>query len=121
MRFVRPFTLIAALLACFAAAGTAVADESRSVGQYQIDAGFRHTPVYTDEMNALVLTVRDGSGRPVEGLASALTVDVSTLGRTQPLDLRPVLDRPGQYEAVLVPPSSGEYTFDVRGTIQGTP
>lgn len=108
------------LITTFAAGGTALADETRRIGTYELDAGYRQTPVYTEEMNALVLTVRDSRGQPVDALEGTLTVEIATLGRNQTLEVRPAKDQPGRYEAVFVPPSSGEYTFDVRGSLNGT-
>ena len=66
------------------------------------------------------VTVVDGQGRPVEGIAGSLKVLIGTYGRGQTLDFLPMTDRPGEYEAVFIAPSTGPYTLDLRGDIRGT-
>ncbi|MSQ61151.1 MAG: hypothetical protein EXR43_00990 [Dehalococcoidia bacterium] len=112
--------LIAFVIATFFTATAAFADEVRTAGPYQVSLGFRSTPIYSEETNGVRVTVVDGQGRPVEGIAGSLKVLIGTYGRGQTLDFLPMTDRPGGYEAVFIAPSTGPYTLDLRGDIRGT-
>lgn len=113
-----------AALTLFAAAFTSSvvsAEETRTVAGYQFTVGFLEEPAYVERPSAVVLRLADSGGRPIEGAQATLKVEIGVLGRKQTLDFRPVLDRPGSYEAVFIPPHSGEYTLRFFGRIDGTP
>ena len=87
-------------------------------GQYTIAAGFRDEPAYLGLPNAVYLNVREyatGGMEPVEGLAATLEVEVTKDGQTRAFALEPTGE--GEYEAVIVPSSLGDYTFHIFGTI----
>ena len=113
-------TLIAvALVTLFAGASVAFADEVRAIGPYQVSLGFRSTPIYSEETNGVRVTVVDGQGTAVEGIADSLKVTIGTFGRGQALDFLPIAGQPGGYEAVFIAPSTGQYTLDLQGEIRG--
>lgn len=87
-------------------------------GKYRIQMGFRDEPTYAGLPNALYLKVEQyatGGTKPVDDLASTLTVEVSRDGQTFSQPLVPIGD--GQYEMRFVPTATGDYTFHVTGKI----
>ncbi len=99
----------------------ALAHESREVGEYAIEFGWRIEPAYTDLLNGpeIVVIEQDG-GAPVEGLEDALQLDVLFGDRSKTLRLRAIADQPGHYTADLIPTRPGDYQFHLTGTIGDT-
>ncbi len=121
--------LIAALLPTMAAA-----HEHREVadGRYELTVGFLTEPAYVTQQNGLslrVLQVSDATpaaadahaGTPVEGLADTLTAEVSYGDQSMDLELEPVFNDPGHYQAIFFPTAPGAYSFHISGEIEGTP
>ena len=121
MRNARAALAALILLAAAFAPGVIGAEETRTVAGYQFAVGFRDEPAYVEQPNAVLLRLADSAGRPVAGAHETLKVEIGVLGRKQTLDFRPVRDRPDTYEAVFIPPHSGEYTLRFFGRIDGTP
>jgi hypothetical protein len=87
-------------------------------GQYVMEVGFRDEPAYLGQPNALTLSVEEyatGGTEPVNDLAATLSAEVSKDGQTMSLPLVPVGE--GEYEAAFVPTATGDYTFQIAGTI----
>ena len=110
-----------AVLALPLLAMPASAHEKRTVGHYTFVVGWLDEPALAGEVNAVDLTVtdNDNDSKPVEGLESALKVEVLYGGLTRALSLafRAIEDEPGHYAADLIPTKDGAYTFHIVGTI----
>lgn len=97
------------------------AAETREVGGYVIEIGFREEPAYLEEANAVEIRIRDLDGAPVYNAHQTLDLRVSARFREQVLPLRPLVGEPGAYEAPFIPPFTGEYDFTLAGSIDGQP
>ncbi len=100
----------------------AEAHEQRTVGPYALEVGWAVEPAYAGVPNAVFLEVKDSREKPpkpVEGLASALKVDVRHGGLARALSLTFEANEaePGVYRARFVPTRPGDYTFELRGKI----
>ncbi len=122
-------TLLAGLIPTLTAA-----HEHREVadGRYELTVGFLTEPAYVTQQNGLslrVLQVSDATpaaadahaGTPVEGLADTLTAEVSYGDQSMELELEPVFNDPGHYQAIFFPTAPGAYSFHISGEIEGTP
>jgi hypothetical protein len=117
----------------------ASAHESRKVdtNKYQFVVGWLNEPAYSGFLNSVDLSVYDltGSanatpaassggddaplGKPVDGLADTLKVDVVNGSQKMTLDLAPRYNEPGKYSGYVIPTVAGDYSFHVYGTIDG--
>ena len=107
-----------ALVASASAGALAHVEIDVGDGRYVMVVGFRDEPAYLGQPNALTLTVEQyatGGTEPVNDLAATLSAEVSKDGQTMSLTLVPAGD--GEYEAVFVPTTTGDYTFRISGTI----
>jgi hypothetical protein len=100
--------------------GTAYAHAQIDVGngRYVMEIGFRDEPAYAGQPNALSLSVQEfatGGAKPVDGLATTLSAEVSKDGQVMSLPLVPLGD--GKYEGSFVPTATGDYTFHITGKI----
>ena len=102
------------------------AHDVHTFGPYTVALGWVHEPAYVGFDNAVQFLVKDAKGNPVTGL-DGLTVDVSldTAAMTgvklvETADPDTGLGTPGDYEANFIPTAPGNYTFHVKGTINGT-
>jgi hypothetical protein len=110
--------VLAAVLAALAA-GTALAHESREVGEYTFTVGMLEEPVFVNQKSGLDLRVVRGE-EPVEGLEETLQADVTFGGETRELDISPVFGQPGAYRSVFFPTAAGPYSFHISGEVEGT-
>ena len=96
------------------------AHEARQVAGYDLEVGLIGEPVFVGQESGMELGVtRDG--KPVEGLAASLTVEVQYGSSKRTLALQPAgEDMPG-YVAPFIPTAAGPYTFHLAGSIEGTP
>lgn len=109
--------LFAAALTAFALApATTLAHEERTVGDYQIAAGFREEPAIQDETNGISISVTQGAA-PVTGLADTLKAEIVYGDQTRAATLTPIPGAEGTYAAVFIPTEPGGYTFRVTGKI----
>jgi hypothetical protein len=101
----------------------ALAHESVTVGDYEIEYGWLDEPVIVGQQNAVVVNVANTSGgdaQPVEDV-SALTVTVSYGGQSKTLTLQPLgEDTPGQFVAPILPTVPGQYTLTFGGKLGDT-
>ena len=106
-------------------ASPAWAHEQRQVGAYQLTVGWMHEPTYVGQLNAIQLFVKDAKGGPVDlGDTPTLKVTASTGSKTSDqLELKASFDPDtglgtrGEYDAAIMPTTSGTYTFHFTGTI----
>jgi hypothetical protein len=98
----------------------ALAHESVTIGDYEIEYGWLDEPAIVGQLNAFVVNVSDtssGDAQPVEDV-SALTVTVSYGGQSKTLTLQPLgEDTPGQFVAPILPTIPGEYTLIFGGKL----
>ena len=105
-------------------AGAAFAHERRTVGPLQFIVGWGSEPTFTGYLNGVEVIIEDtsagGDPVPVTDAGGTLKAEV-TFGdqKVGPLDLEPVFNSPGEYQAPLVPTRPGVYTFRFVGTVKG--
>lgn len=99
----------------------ALAHESVTVGDYEIEIGWVDEPAIVGQKNAIAINVSNtSSGEPVEDVSS-LTVTVSYGGQSKELTLEPLgEDTPGQFAAPLLPTVPGEYMIKLGGSLGDT-
>ena len=101
----------------------ALAHETVTVGDFEIEYGWLNEPVIAGQMNAFVVNISNTSGgeaHPADD-ASALTVTVSYGGQTKTLMLQPLgEDTPGQFIAPILPTIPGQYTLIFGGKLGDT-
>jgi hypothetical protein len=120
----RARVVLGALVAVLAVilVGTAAAEETRSVGGYQVTVGFAHTPVYPQEANPVIIRIATTSGEPVTGVEKSLRLRVGVPNQvTETWNLDPVPGQPGAYRVILALPRAGTFFLDLFGDIQGQP
>lgn len=118
----RALAVAIALTLLAAPAALAHVDVDVGDGQYVMEVGFRDEPAFVGQPNAIYIHVGEygtGGTKPVDGLASTLTAEVTKDGQTLSPPLVPMGD--GAYEAVFVPTETGDYTFHITGTIGDAP
>lgn len=98
--------------------GTAMAHESRDIGDINMVVGFLDEPVYSGQKSGLDLRVSH-AGEPVEGLEETLEAEVTFDGQTRHLPISPVFGEAGAYRSVFFPTAAGPYTFHIFGEIDG--
>jgi hypothetical protein len=110
------------VLAAVGGAAPAAADDSRIVGDgYRITAAWATTPVYPEELNALVIRVTDPQGQPVTGLEHTLRLRIGVPNQvTETWGLTPDPAAPGVYRVALSLPKAAVYVMDLQGTVHGT-
>lgn len=111
--------VLGVLLTLLAGVGTALAHESREVGEYTFVVGFLDEPVYAGQESGLDLRISLGE-QPVEGAEETLQAEVVYGDDTRALELSPSFGEPGAYRSVFFPTAAGPYTFRVFGDLEGT-
>lgn len=101
----------------------ALAHESVTIGDYEIEIGWVDEPAIVGQKNAIAINVSNKSGgdaQPVEDVSS-LIVTISYGGQNKELTLEPLgEDTPGQYAAPLLPTVPGEYMIKLGGSLGDT-
>ena len=100
----------------------ALAHETITVGDYEIEVGWVNEPPIAGQMNGIAVNVTNtSSNEPVEDVSS-LTVTVSYGGQSKELSLEPLgEDIPGQFQAAILPTIPGQYTVTFGGQLGDTP
>ena len=111
---------LGAVFAILAGTGTALAHESRDVGDHTFVVGFIGEPVFTGQKSGLEFSVSHGE-EPVEGLDETLAATVTFGDETRDLEISPRFGEPGWYQSVFFPTAAGLYTFRIFGEIEGEP
>jgi len=112
--------VLGAVLTTVVGIGTALAHESREVGDLTMVVGFLDEPVYSGQKSGLDLRV-SRAGEPVEGLEETLEAEVTFDGQTRDLPISAVFGEVGAYRSVFFPTAAGPYTFHIFGEIEGEP
>ena len=111
------------LIALLTGYQTALAHDSVTVGDYELELGWVNEPPVAGQQNAIVVNVSNISGgeaQPVEDVSS-LTVTISYGDQSKILTLQPLgEDTPGQFVAPIVPTIPGQYTITLGGKLGET-
>ncbi|HVU12426.1 MAG TPA: hypothetical protein VHD90_14175 [Phototrophicaceae bacterium] len=92
------------------------ADETRTVGAYDITIGWRVEPAYVGVFNGPEFWIKThADGKPVTGAEQTLHLLVHFGDQAKLVQFYPLDD--GHYTADLIPTRPGDYTFHLFGTI----
>lgn len=104
----------------------ALAHETVTAGDLALELGWGTEPAYAGLPNTIQLTVtHKADGDPINDLGARLKARVTYGVETQDFDLTLTYDRrsgtgvPGEYTAMIIPTSPGDYTFHVTGRVEG--
>lgn len=109
-------TLVFTLALVGAGATAAQAHEEVAVGPLHLVVGFGEEPAYTGQPNSVSVLISH-DGHPATG-ARGLEVEVSFGDASVVLPLETFGDT-GDYRASFIPSQPGDYTFHVRGRVEG--
>jgi hypothetical protein len=113
-------TILVVFIAFILNVETALAHDSITVGDYEIEVGWANEPPVAGLPNAIEIRVSNTSSdepQPVEDVSS-LTLTVSYGGQTRILTLEQTGEHgSGHFEAAIVPTIPGQYTLHFRGTL----
>lgn len=119
--------LVASLLVLLALAlnfQSAVAHEGITVDDYEIVYGWVNEPPIAGQLNGVEIFVNDissGEQQPVEEqIVQSLVVELTYGGESRTLTLEPVFDRPGAFDATVIPTIPGLYSLKFSGTLGDT-
>ena len=117
-------SILVVLIALVTSFQIALAHETVTVGDYEIEIGWVNEPPIVGQQNAVVVNVTKADSnsdqQPVEDV-SGLTVSVEYGRENKTLTLQPLgEDTPGQYVAPILPTVAGEYTVNVVGKLGET-
>lgn len=110
------------VLAMVALSGTslAFAHKTVTVGQYDIEVGWRGEPPLVSQQNAIVFEISTGEGNNVSaGVSNAfkdLTATIKSGSVVKQLDIL-AEERAGHYYAKIIPTQVGSLTIELKGTI----
>lgn len=104
------------------------AHDVHTFGPFTVALGWLHEPAYVGEGNAVQVLVKQGDTAFTNITDKDLTVTVSLGGQSMsPMPMLPTADPdtglgiPGEYEASFYPTAPGNYSFLLKGAINGTP
>jgi hypothetical protein len=114
-------TLSLALLAV-----PALAHETAKAGDLALELGWGTEPAYVGQLNTVQFIVtHEVDGDPINDPGADLVATVSYGDQKQDFTLTPTYDAesgtgvPGEYAALIIPTSPGDYTFRVTGKVEG--
>jgi hypothetical protein len=123
-RLLATVAAVAVVVSSFAVnTNLALGHERRAVGPYTFVVGWVNEPAYVNAANGMSLEVTAISGgKPVEGLAGTLHVEVIVGGGAKKLTLELVPDdaTPGKYQGRFIPTKVGDYIFHIFGDVNST-
>jgi hypothetical protein len=99
---------------------SAFAHEHRHVVGLELTVGWGVEPTFAGFPNKVQFIAAHADGSPAEGgtlQAEVLFGDRSSSQQTQPIDLVPSDETPGEYDGVIIPTRPGTYTFHITGKI----
>lgn len=94
-----------------------------TVGQYEINVGWRDEPPLVTQQNAITFAITEGEGNVKSGVTNAfrdLQATVKSGGATKTLDILSDI-KPGHYYAKIIPTKTGSITIKLEGTINDIP
>ncbi|MBI5698068.1 MAG: hypothetical protein HZC29_06235 [Thaumarchaeota archaeon] len=100
----------------------AFAHKTVTVGQYDIEVGWRDEPPLVSQQNAITIEISTGEGNGVStGVSNAfrdLTATVKSGSVAKQLDIL-AEEKAGHYYAKIIPTQVGPLTIEFKGTING--
>lgn len=114
-------TIITAIALLFLLAPAAVdaAPVSRKLGdRFDVTVQYIQEPAILGDTNGVRLQISE-NGEPVSGVISELTVQVEFMEAVRVLNMYEDPAQPGAYTGVFIPMQEGDYSFVLRGTIDG--
>jgi hypothetical protein len=128
MRRISPAAGTAVLLCLSLAllAAPAFAHETAAAGELALELGWGTEPAYAGQLNTVQLVVtHKADGDPINDPGARLTATVTYGDQKQDFELTPTYDAgtgtgtPGEYAALIIPTAPGDYTFHVKGKVEG--
>jgi hypothetical protein len=96
------------------------AHDRKNAGSLTVVLGWGTEPAFSGSLNSVVVSLSDRTG-PLTKAEGELSVEVSFGSERVTLALEPVLKRPHEFHAPLVPTRAGTYTFHITGRINKQP
>jgi hypothetical protein len=96
------------------------AHDRKNAGPLTVVLGWGTEPAFSGSLNSVVVSLSDRTG-PLTKAEGELAVEVSFGSERVTLALEPVLNRPHEFHAPLVPTRAGTYTFHITGRINKQP
>jgi len=99
------------------------AHKTVTVGQYEIEVGWRDEPPLVNQQNAITFVITEGEGNVQSGVTNAfrdLQATVKSGSVTKSLDVLSDV-RAGHYYSKIIPTKTGSLVVDLKGTINGAP
>ena len=111
-------------------AAPALAHETAAAGELALELGWGTEPAYVGQLNTVQLVVtHKADGDPINDPGARLTATVTYGDQSQDFELAPTYGAgtgagtgtgtPGEYAALIIPTSPGDYTFHVKGKVEG--
>lgn len=104
----------------------ALAHETASAGALALEVGWGAEPAYVGQLNSVQLMVtHKADGDPINDPGARLSALVKYGDQEQKFALALSYDAeagagtPGEYAALVIPTSPGDYTFHITGTVEG--
>lgn len=112
---------VAACLTALVVVVPAFAHETNEVGELAVEIGWGVEPAYVGQLNSVqVIVTHKADGDPVEDAGADLEATVTYGDEEVVVTLAPNFqERAGEYRALLIPTAPGDYTFRIRGTVEG--
>jgi hypothetical protein len=106
-------------------AAPALAHEVATAGDLALEMGWGTEPAYAGQLNSVQLIVtHKADGDPINDAGARLTATVSYGDQQQEFPLTPTYDAeagtgtPGEYAALIIPTTPGDYTFHITGRVE---
>jgi hypothetical protein len=111
-------------------AAPAFAHETATAKELALELGWGTEPAYAGQLNTVQLVVtHKADGDPVNDPGARLTATVSYGDQKQDFELAPTYGAgtgtgtgtgtPGEHAALIIPTAPGDYTFHVKGKVEG--
>ena len=111
--------VLGALIFFIARTPRASAHEGRTIGEYNIEFGWRLEPAVVGILNGpeLHISAKGNEEQKIERLERTLKLTVSFGNASRTLKLKEVYQDPGHYVVDMVPTRPGDYIFHLTGNI----
>lgn len=87
------------------------------MGDISIEGGWVNEPPLVNQLNSVILTIRQVSnGQPVNNALAQLDITLQKGTETRPLEFQPT-EEAGVYTATVLPTQTGQYAIVMRGMI----
>jgi hypothetical protein len=110
---------VAVLLIAFAA--PARAHEKKNAGKFVLTIGWGDEPALAGVKNTIEVRVADAAGAPPKDTVASLAVEIAFGDERMVLPLARSAERPGTFDAVIIPTRAGTYALRVTGKLGDQP